>query len=277
MEELTPEKIKAFQQTILQHYHEHGRSLPWRASSDPYHILISEIMLQQTQVQRVVAKYGEFVATFPDFSSLAQASLPEILRVWQGLGYNRRAMALQQTARWVVAEYDGKLPDSIETLRTFPGIGAATAGAIVAFAFNRPAVFIETNIRRVFLHFFFPGRNGVKDREILPLVEKTLDKTEPRSWYHALMDYGTMLKKLCQNPNKRSAHYNRQPPFRGSDREIRGMVLRTLLAKRALPAKDLCGEIGKSPGRVRRIISQLVTEGFLVREGNRLKISSGLE
>jgi len=164
--------------------------MPWRETSDPYRILVSEIMLQQTQVQRVETKYKEFIAAFPAFPSLARAPLREVLRVWQGMGYNRRAIALRKIAQRVVAEYDGGLPDSVATLRTFPGIGAATAGAIVAFAFNKPTVFLETNSRRVFLHVFFAGRQRVKDSDILPLVETTLDREKPRQWYYALMDYG---------------------------------------------------------------------------------------
>jgi A/G-specific adenine glycosylase len=271
--ETTPSLVAHFRQTIYKHYEDHGRTMPWRASRDPYHILVSEIMLQQTQVARAVPKYEQFVSTFPDFFSLAQAPLHDILTVWQGLGYNRRAIALQKIGQRVVAEYGGKLPDSVDTLRTFPGIGPATAGAICAFAFNQPTVFIETNIRRVFIHFFFPNKNGVKDKEILPLVERTLDTRSPRTWYHALMDCGAMLKNEKHNPNRRSAHYNRQPPFRGSNREIRGLILRSLIDKPDLTETELVRSVGKSPKRVQPIITELIEEGFLVRAGNRLKIS----
>ncbi len=247
--------------------------MPWRVSRDPYHILVSEIMLQQTQVGRVLAKYEEFTSRFPDFHSVSKASLQEILGVWQGLGYNRRALALQKICRLVVTEYGGVLPNSVETLQTFPGIGPATAGAICAFAFNQPTVFIETNIRRVFIHFFFRHKDGVKDKEILPLVEATLDTRSPRLWYHALMDYGAMLKKEEDNPNRRSAHYNRQAPFQGSNREIRGLILKTLLEKPDLTEGELIRSVDKNPERVRPIITQLTKEGFLVRARKRLKIS----
>jgi A/G-specific adenine glycosylase len=249
--------------------------MPWRQTHDPYQILVSEIMLQQTQVQRVETKYQEFIAVFPDFPSLARAPLREVLRVWQGMGYNRRGMALQKIAQRVVAEFKGKLPDSVETLRTFPGVGAATAGAIVAFAFNKPTVFLETNIRRVFLHTFFHNREGVRDRELLPLIERTLDREKPRQWYYALMDYGARLKKDAENPNRRSAHYTRQSPFEGSDRQIRSLILKTLLVKPRLSMSQLLKAVGKVPTRTERIIGQLGEEGFLVRDGDLVWISAG--
>ena len=272
-QELKPNEVEEFRQIIYQYYTEHRREMPWRVSRNPYHILVSEIMLQQTQVERVLAKYEEFISRFPDFDSVSKAPLQEILGVWQGLGYNRRAIALQKICRLVVTEYGGMLPSSAETLQTFPGIGPATAGAICAFAFNQPTVFIETNIRRVFIHFFFPNKSGVRDIEILPLVEGTLDTSNPRTWYHALMDYGAMLKNEEHNPNRRSAHYNRQAPFQGSNREIRGLILKTLLGKAELTEKELIRLVGKDPKRVQPIITQLIREGFLVRAGNRLKIS----
>ena len=271
---ITPSLVARFRETIYQHYADHGRTMPWRTSRDPYHILLSEIMLQQTQVERVVPKYEQFIATFPDFFSLAQAPLRDILTVWQGLGYNRRAMALKKIGQRVVTEYGGKLPDSVETLRTFPGVGPATAGAICAFAFNQPAVFIETNIRRVFIHCFFPGRNGIKDKEILPLVERTLDTSQPRTWYFALMDYGAMLKEMSANPNRRSAHHTRQPPFDGSNRQIRGLILKLLLENSQATEGELLRSVGRSPNLVKKIISQLVTEGFIRKTGKRLTISS---
>ena len=273
-QELKPAEVEEFRQIVYQYYAEHGREMPWRVSRNPYHILVSEIMLQQTQVGRVLAKYEQFILTFPDFDSVCKAPLQEMLGVWQGLGYNRRAIALQKISRLVVTEYGGVLPSSAETLQTFPGIGPATAGAICAFAFNQPAVFIETNIRRVFIHFFFPNKIRVKDKEILPLVERTLDTGSPRRWYHALMDYGAMLKNEEYNPNRRSAHYSRQAPFQGSNREIRGLILKTLLEKPELPEVELIRAVDKSPERVRPIIAQLTKEGFLVRKGDLIRISA---
>lgn len=165
-------QVKKFQAEIYRHYQTHKRAMPWRQTRNPYHILVSEIMLQQTQVERVLGKFGSFLERFPDVASLARAPWPEVLAVWQGLGYNRRALALKRLAQRVVEDWEGELPRSTEGLRSLPGIGPATAGALQAFAFEQPVTFIETNIRRVFLHFFFPGQEGVPDREILPWWKK---------------------------------------------------------------------------------------------------------
>jgi len=273
-ERLTPEIVGMFRRTIYQNYARHGRRLPWRMTRNPYDILVSEMMLQQTQVERVVAKYEQFISSFPDFQSLARASLRAILEMWQGLGYNRRALSLRKIARRVVSAHGGMLPDSAECLLTLPGIGPASAGAICAFAFNQPTVFVETNIRAVFLRFFFAEYDGVKDKDILPLVERTLDTRSPRRWYYGLMDYGAMLKKSARNPSHGSAHYQGQGQFRGSDREIRGLVLRGLLAERSLREAEIVATVGKNPERVRKIITRLVWEGFIVWNGTRLRIAS---
>jgi A/G-specific adenine glycosylase len=232
-------------------------------------------MLQQTPVERVALKYALFIAAFPDVASLARAPLREIMVRWQGLGYNRRALTLQRLAQRLVAEFQGRLPASVATLRTFPGIGAATAGALAAFAFNQPVAFIETNIRRVFLHCFFGDRSGIRDREILPLVDQTLDRRQPRSWYYALMDYGAWLKRAAPNPNRRSAHYQRQSAFAGSDRQIRGLILKTLLESPALTVEELVRAVGKSPDRTQALIEMLIREGFLELTGPHLKIAGG--
>lgn len=274
---VTAAAAQRFRRHLYRFFQDQGRQMPWRATTDPYRILVSEIMLQQTQVERVALKYGPFIQAFPDVWSLARAPLRDIMGAWQGLGYNRRALALQRIARRLVAEFDGRLPAEVETLRTFPGIGEATAGALAAFAFNQPVVFIETNIRRVFLHCFFPGQSGVRDREILPLVDQTLDRLQPRPWYYALMDYGATLKRTAPNPNRRSAHHQRQPPFADSDRQIRGLILRTLLGSPALGAADLVKTVGKDPAQTTGLIHTLIEEGFLEQRGGYLGIASGSE
>lgn len=270
---LSEAAVANFRKTIEDNFRKRGRKFPWRETADPYHILVSEIMLQQTQTDRVLTKYDQFLARFPNVDSLAQAELREILGVWQGLGYNRRALALQRIAQLVSERFDGRIPDSADTLRTLPGIGQATAGAILAFGFNRPEIFIETNIRRVFLHFFFHGVERVQDKEILPLVEQTLDRDQPRHWYYALMDYGVWLKKTEGNPNRRSAHYHRQAPFENSDRQIRGLMVKTLLEGRDLSEDDLVKALKKSPKRVKGIIRRLIEEGFLAETAGRLRIA----
>jgi A/G-specific adenine glycosylase len=277
MYRLTPNRIARFQRTIYDHFKEHGRVLPWRSTRDPYRILLSEIMLQQTQVERVLQKYEAFLDRFPDLASLASAPLREVLEVWQGLGYNRRSVALQRIAQRIVNAFEGRIPDCYDTLLTLPGIGPATAGAIVAFAFEEPSVFIETNIRRVFIHFFFRTRTQVHDREILPLVAETLDRQRPRIWYYALMDYGAMLKTVAQNPNRRSKHYTAQAPFKGSDRQIRGLILKTLLRTPSLSIDELVRAVEQPPERTKRLIHGLVREGFLTRTRETLRIALSQE
>ncbi len=265
--------IRQFRKVVFRFFEKHGRALPWRQTTDPYHILVSEIMLQQTQVGRVVEKYQEFVSLFPDVQSLAGASLQDVLNAWLGLGYNRRAVALKKSAEKIVADFCGFLPPTEKELLQLPGVGKYTAGAIRAFAFNQPVVLIETNVRTVFIHFFFEEHLSIKDQEILPLVEKTLYKPDPRQWYNALMDYGVMLKKTLPNPSRRSAHHSKQSPFKGSDRQIRGMVLRMLASGKARDESAIVEQLGKETGRVKRILHQLEEEGFIRKKGRTVILS----
>ena len=260
-EGLTPHVVSQFQSLIWRYYREHGRTFPWRETDNPYHILVSEIMLQQTQTSRVASKYSEFVSTFPDFFALAKASLRDILLVWQGLGYNRRALALQRTAQEVVAQFDGQLPSGPEVLQQFQGIGQYTAAAVAAIAFNKPTVFLETNIRTVFLHHFFEKSEKITDRNIFPLVKATLVKENPREWYYALFDYGAMLKRKRKAIAKITRH--RQSPFRGSDREMRGRILQLVLARESIAEQELAGLLKENNGRLRRIMTQIQEEGFI--------------
>jgi A/G-specific adenine glycosylase len=260
------EIIRQFRELVLSYYAQFGRDLPWRHTTDPYAILVAELMLQQTQVERVKEKYPEFLGRFPGFERLADAPLSEILAVWQGLGYNRRALSLQKIARIVVSDHRGVLPRSVAALTALPGIGRATASAIVTYAFNEPVIYIETNIRRVFIHFFFRDRADIPDAEIEPLVEAALHRENPRLWYNALMDYGTDLKRRTPNPNRRSAHYTVQKRFEGSDRQIRGAVLRTLLESGGTEEETLLSVLDADSERVLRILQDLEAEGFVVRK-----------
>jgi A/G-specific adenine glycosylase len=230
-------------------------------------------MLQQTQVERVHDKYLEFIKALPDFDALARASQKDVLVMWQGLGYNRRALALKKLAEDIVSQYDGRLPNDAQTLSSLSGIGKTTAGAILAFAFNIPSAFIETNIRRVFIHEFFSEEEEVKDAKILPLVEATIDRKNPREWYWALMDYGSMLKREVENPNRRSAHYTRQSSFEGSDRRIRGLVIKTLLKDNALTAETLSEATSVSCDHLIQILAVLMDEGFICQENGLYKIA----
>jgi A/G-specific adenine glycosylase len=266
-------QINRFQKEVYNYYKRNGRELPWRKTRNPYRILLSELMLQQTQVARVIEKYKEFLLRFPTIESVARAPLRDILEVWQGLGYNRRAVSLKRLATIVVDDHGGKIPPDIEALQALPGVGAATAGAVCAFAFNKPAVFVETNIRSVFIHHFFHDRDGVKDSEILPLVEQILDQKKPRQWYYALMDYGVALKEQHPNPSRRSAHYAKQSPFEGSVRQVRGMILKALVKDPGMTEATLVKEINRDVDRVGKCLQQLCKEGFVLKKGRRFFIS----
>jgi len=268
-----PPAIEEFRKIVLDYYRDYGRDLAWRRTTDPYRIMVSEIMLQQTQVERVTMKYPAFLSVFPDFPTLAGAPLADVLAVWQGMGYNRRAISLQKSARRVVEEFDGALPQDPDILATFPGIGKATAASICAFAFNLPVVFIETNIRRVFIHFFFGDHGTVDDSEILPLARDALHTQDPRTWYNALMDLGTALKMTGENPNRRSRQYTKQAAFEGSDRKIRGCLLRLLLDEKKLTEQVITGKFSEDPARIIRILRDLEAEGFVTRTGSSFTIA----
>jgi len=231
------------------------------------------MMLQQTQTNRVAEKYQQFIQKFPDFQSLANAPLNDVLKIWQGLGYNRRAVALKSIAERVNYEYDGILPADVEILKSLPQIGHNTASSIVAFAFNIPTFFIEVNIRRVYIYFFFPGKKSIQDSIIMPIVRKTIDRSNVRKWYYALMDYGVMLKKSHPELNKRSAHYRKQSQFKGSTREIRGKILKYLIESNNLTEYELIKKLKIEPKKLKEILKLLIKEGFIKQENNQFSIT----
>jgi len=254
-------------------YGSHKRDFPWRNTSDFYNIWVSEMMLQQTQTSRVIDKYNEFIRTFPDFQSLANAPQSEVLRLWQGLGYNRRALYLKRSAEIItVANKENQKIVTTEFLVTLPGIGPNTAGAIYAFTMNKPVVFIETNIRRVMINEFFKNQSTVDDKEILQLIEQTLDSNNPREWYYALMDYGAYLAKTISNPNRQSRHYTKQSKFEGSLRQTRGKILKLLLNG---PQKfTQFSENFKEDHNFHDAINQLTTENFIEQDDKSIKLRS---
>ncbi|MFC1514850.1 A/G-specific adenine glycosylase [Candidatus Omnitrophota bacterium] len=264
---INAQRNREFSRKVKAYYRRHGRILPWRKTRDPYKIVVSEIMLQQTQVSRVLEKYPFFIAVFPDLRALARAPLRKVLKAWQGLGYNRRARALHQLAKAVVREHDGRIPADKDALLSLSGIGEATACSVRAFAFGRGEPFIETNIRSVFIHEFFSRRRNVSDKEILPLVEATLDRCDPRTWYSALMDYGFFLKGKFANPSRKSSHYKRQSPFQGSDRQMRGKILKILSHKVKVRQTALADIVGGAPERVAQLIRQLQREKLIRKKG----------
>ena len=263
---LDESEIRLFKEYIYTYYGNAGRPFPWRETEDPYSILVSEIMLQQTQTERVLQKYTEFLERWPSFETLAVATLAEVYDAWRGLGYNRRAKALLDIARLVTGDLGGELPRTIDGLISLPMIGHATAAAISAFAFGNAVAYLETNIRRVYIYFFFTGRTKVHDRELLPLVDCTLDREEPRHWYYALMDYGVYLKKKLPNPNRRSVHYSRQSEFEGSDRQIRGSILRHLGDNNTSSGPALSEGLPYDNDRIEKCLAALVAEGFVIED-----------
>lgn len=262
--------VAEFQFMILDFYRQEGRSFPWRETRDPYAILVSELMLQQTQTERVVPKYLAWLEAFPTAADLAEAPFPQVLAAWSGLGYNRRAGYLQSACRQVVQELGGVFPSTAKELQRLKGVGAYTAGAVAAFAFNRPEVFIETNIRSVYLFFFYPDQEKVSDAQLMPLIETTLYRPDPRLWYYALMDYGAALKKSTANPNRQSRHYSRQSRFEGSLRQARGAIVRQLSlgGNRPQALEDLAAGAGIDLYRMQGAAESLVSEGMIMQRGN---------
>lgn len=218
----------AFKDLIWEKGRKLYRDMPWRDNTDPYYVMVSEIMLQQTQVERVIPKFNTFIEQFPTIEDLANAKLEAVLRQWNGLGYNRRAKFLHEAAKMVVNAYNGEFPQTIEGLCTLPGVGPNTAGAIAAYSLNIPAVFIETNVRTVYFYHFFAHEETVSDAELRKFVAETIDTEHPREWYWALMDYGSFLKRSGVRLNSKSKHHVKQSPLAGSLREMRGMIIREL-------------------------------------------------
>ena len=277
--------LTAFVARVAARGRELYRDHPWRRTRDPYAVLLSEVMLQQTQVPRVVPRWEAWLEQFPTFEALAAAPLEAVLRAWQGLGYNRRAVALKRTAEEVVERFGGVLPRDEAILRSLPGIGPATASGVRAFAHDLPGVYLETNVRAVFLHELFADCDGVPDREIVPLVAAAVDEAacqgiSPRDWYYALLDYGAQLKRDVPNPSRRSAHHTKQSAFEGSRRQKRARLQR---AVKEAPGRDAdayaldlaeadaqraTGRVALGVGETLEILEALVAEGFIVREGN---------
>jgi A/G-specific adenine glycosylase len=258
--------MEEFRRIILSNYEEAGRNFPWRGAA-PWGVMVSEFMLQQTQTERVIPYWNRWMKLWPKPGALMEATMEEALREWSGLGYNRRCKYLKNCAAVIASEMDGRIPCSPETLLSFPGIGPYIAGAISCFAYNHPAVFIETNIRSTILHFFFPDRDDVKDAEIFPILESALDRENPRRWYYALMDYGAALKKLIPNPSRRSAHYVKQSPFEGSFRQARGKALRTLIAIGSGRLEEIGNTSGLEEEELYRVLEALEKESIVAEEG----------
>ncbi|MFP3089309.1 A/G-specific adenine glycosylase [Treponema sp. TIM-1] len=261
-----PPSISEFKEIIYSHFEEKGRTFPWREDPRPWGVMVSEFMLQQTQIERVIPYWERWMRLWPTPGDLAEVSLEDALREWSGLGYNRRGRFLTECARLIARKYQGEVPEKPAILLSLPGIGAYTAGAIACFGYNYPSVFIETNIRASVIHFFFQNQEAVDDREIFPILKEALDHDNPRRWYWALMDYGAALKKVTVNPGRRSAHYTKQSPFEGSSRQQRGRIIKTLVLQGPATAAELQKSTGMKPEELYKALDTLEKDSMVAEK-----------
>lgn len=268
-----PAGCQSFAAFVLDFYDRYGRKFPWRETDDVYRVLLSEMMLQQTQTGRVLEKYQEFLTLWPTLEDLAQAPFDQLLDHWRGLGYNRRALNLKRCAQASEA-YGYTLPCDEKALLALPGIGPSTAAAIIAFSYHKPAIYLETNIRRVLLFAFHPEEEAVEDRILRDDLKRLLPLAgDGKRWYYALMDYGVLLKHLVPNPNARSKGYHRQSRFEGSNRQVRGMLVHALSESGARDIQALYGMLPFEPERIDKALSDLVRDGLVSRLGRLYRIS----
>lgn len=261
-----------FIQAVWQRYQEAGRhDLPWRKTRNAYRILVSEVMLQQTQVERVRGYWTAFLKRFPDPAALAASSPGDVIAAWQGLGYNRRALALRLAMQEVVERHGGKIPRERDALLALPGIGPYTADAVRAFAWDEPGTLLETNVRTALIHHFFKDSESVSDRELAEVLSSVQDDARPREFWWALMDYGAHLKATVGNLSRKSVVYARQKPFAGSDRQLRGRIIRLLLQGPRSLAK-MRESLGDDE-RLERILGALTAEGFLMYDRKRYDLA----
>lgn len=268
---LSSQKIIQFQEKILFWYSEHQRNLPWRKTRDPYKILLSEVMSQQTQIQRVIPKYEAWLVVFPTIEKLAQATTPEVLRLWSGLGYNRRALNLQKTAKMIVDNYQGKFPTTPEELEKLPGIGRYTSRAVACFAFDKQVAVVDTNIRKVIAVEFFDGQLPT-EKVIEEVAQELLPVGKAYEWNQALMDYAGMMLKEYRIPVPKQSH------FFTSNRYVRGQIVKKLVTEHAVSLKELTKHFQKQGREVdqkvlEKIVKELQKEGFLVQKNDTLSLS----
>jgi len=258
------------------YYDTHGRhKLAWRKSVTPYKVVVSEIMLQQTQVARVEGYFRDWMRDYPSFRALAKAPLKQVLMSWQGLGYNRRGKYLHDIAKTVTAQYNGRLPQDREQLEQLPGIGHYTAGSIRAFAFDQSDIFMETNIRTVLFHYFYQKSRtmlkNIPDTELLELLEVLISKNKrarenPRELYWALMDYGSHLKSEVGNLNKQSKTYTKQSRFEGSRRQLRAQTLRYILHNEPVTENKILTASNRDKKLVKELLKELLVEGSIQKK-----------
>jgi A/G-specific adenine glycosylase len=255
------EKIQQFQKKVFSFYRKKKRELPWRKTTDPYKILLSEFMLQQTQVNRVVLYYEQWTAKWPTIYALSAASLPEVLQMWMGLGYNTRAVNLHRAARKIVANYHGDVMTAVKQYKDLPGIGRYTSHAVQIFSANADLVTVDTNIRRIFIREFNLSEQ-VSDKEIWKLAEACLPRGKSRDWHNALMDYGALSLTAQKTGIKPKTQQSR---FEGSDRQIRAQILRYLLTK-DMSISELKKNLGIEQMRLFPILEKMISEKIIVKE-----------
>lgn len=264
-------KTTDFQELVWDKARELYREMPWRQDTRPYYVLVSEIMLQQTQVDRVIPKFEAFIERFPDVETLAKAPLSDVLKLWSGLGYNRRAKFLHEAAKKIMNDYDGIFPKKHEGLVLLPGVGVNTAGAILAYSFNEPVVYIETNVRTVYFHHFFEDSMTVTDKELRVLAEETIDREHAREWYWGLMDYGSYLKRQGVGRINKSHHYKKQSALKGSVREVRGAILKALALQKHSDAALRSATYDDE--RFQPALQGLLADGLVVLNGNHYQLA----
>ena len=283
---------------LLAWYDRERRGLAWRDTTDPYEILVSEVMLQQTQVVRVEPAYRAFLNRFPTVAALAAAPLADVLRLWRGLGYNRRAVHLHRAAQGIMTRHGGRIPDDLDALKSLPGVGDYTARAVLAFAFDRPVAPVDTNVARV-LSRAVAGRSLAR-RAVQELADELVPYGRPRDWSQALMDLGARAcasrAPRCENcpirascawrlapgspdPAARTAGSPRpQGRFAGSDRFHRGRIVDALRAG-PVDVADLAQAAGlaRDPDRTARLLDRLVADGLVQRRGDLLRLGGSVE
>lgn len=264
----------AFRHAVLDLYEREGRDFSWRRTHDPWAILVSEVMLQQTQTARVAPKYDAWMARYPDAASLAAASTADVYDAWRGLGYNSRGLRLRACAAICARDYRGVPPPDERLLLELPGVGRYTARAVLAFAYGMATAFLETNIRAAIIFHFFRGQERVPDRQLEAVAASLLDHDDPRTWYYALMDYGAWLKKRKPNPARKAAAYARQSRFEGSVRQARGALLRALAGRGPASIEFLAAEAGVDYDRAATAAAGLVRDGLVKQEGQTIAFVS---
>ena len=287
-----------FQDTVWEWYKVNRRELPWRppvgilgksaerqsaaaakwCKTHAYEIFVSEIMLQQTQVDRVVPFHAAFINTLPDWQALADCPEPKLLRLWKGLGYNRRALNTKRAAKYVLEHHDGLLPQTREELQKIPNVGIYTSAALMNFVHGVPTALIETNVRTVFFHHFYKNRQEISDKEIMKKVTNTMKQTSPREWMYALMDYGSHLRASGIKITSKSKHYKKQSIFKGSEREVRGKILEILLnipiLTQGLLEQHTGDALPNNEWNISKVVQDLINEGFLEAKENNISIKN---